>query len=204
MTVDAIYGHHSCSALYWPTVSDEESISLMVSQHSTNYWRSVSWCLSWLAADMLTECCLGLGWQVPTVYCIVHMIQLGLCLEENNTDSWCNPNGLAKIDSSCCLNCHSWKPKIHNIPIGHFQVPKTFTFKMRPNWVLLAWEWKIIFIQKAEHLTTFWYRGQRKHRNGLLIFVLWVQWFWVWNLRYDLFGQVNQYHLNQLVLWLVI
>ena len=102
----------------------------MVSQHSTNYWRSVSWCLSWLAADMLTECCLGLGWQVPTV--IEHMIQLGWCLEENNPDSWCYPNGLS-IDSFCSLNCHSWEPKMHDIPIGHVQVPKTLTFKMRPS-----------------------------------------------------------------------
>ena len=43
---------------------------------------------------------------------------------------------------------------------------KTLTFKMRPNappllwkWVLFAWEWKIISISMAEHLTSFWYRG---------------------------------------------
>ena len=37
---------------------------------------------------------------------------------------------------------------------------------MRPStqpflwkWVLFAWEWKIISISKAEHLTSFWYRG---------------------------------------------
>ena len=37
---------------------------------------------------------------------------------------------------------------------------------MRPSakpflwkWVLFAWEWKIISIPKAEHLTSFWYRG---------------------------------------------
>ena len=50
--------------------------------------------------------------------------------------------------------------------IGHFRVPKTLTFKMRPSvqpfswkWVLFAWEWKIISISKAEHLTSFLYRG---------------------------------------------
>ena len=37
---------------------------------------------------------------------------------------------------------------------------------MRPSaqpflwkWVLLLWKWKIISISKAEHLTSFWYRG---------------------------------------------
>ena len=57
---------------------------------------------------------------------------------------------------------------------GHFRVPKTLTFKMRPSaqlflwkWVLFAWEWKIISISKAEHLTSFWYRGPRELGNGL-------------------------------------
>ena len=59
--------------------------------------------------------------------------------------------------------------------IGHFRVPKIVTFKMRPSaqpflWkrVLFAWEWKIISISKAEHLTSFWYRGPGKLGNGLL------------------------------------
>ena len=50
--------------------------------------------------------------------------------------------------------------------IGHFWVPKTLPFKMRPSaqpflwrWVLFAWEWKTISIWKAEHLTSFLYRG---------------------------------------------
>ena len=54
---------------------------------------------------------------------------------------------------------------------GHFRVPKTLTFKMRPSaqpflwkWVLFAWEWKIISISKAEH---FWYRGLGELGNGL-------------------------------------
>ena len=58
--------------------------------------------------------------------------------------------------------------------VGHFRVPKTLTFKMRPSaqlflwkWVLFAWEWKIISISKAEHLTSFWYRGPGKLGNGL-------------------------------------
>ena len=58
--------------------------------------------------------------------------------------------------------------------IGHFRVPKTLTFKMRPSvqpflwkWVWFAWEWKIISISKAEHLTSFWYRGPGELGNGL-------------------------------------
>ena len=58
--------------------------------------------------------------------------------------------------------------------IGCFWVPKTFTFKMRPSaqpflwkWVLFLWEWKIIFISKAEHLTSFCYRGPGELGNGL-------------------------------------
>ena len=50
--------------------------------------------------------------------------------------------------------------------IGHFQVPKSLTFKMRLGaqpflwqWVLFAWEWKVISISKAEHLPSFWNRG---------------------------------------------
>ena len=59
----------------------------------------------------------------------------------------------------------------------HFWVPKTLTFKKRPSaqpalwkWVLFGWEWKIISISKAEHLTSFWYRGPGKLRNGLFKF----------------------------------
>ena len=33
-----------------------------------------------------------------------------------------------------------------------------------------AWEWKIISISQAKHLTSFWYRGQRKLGNGLFDF----------------------------------
>ena len=47
---------------------------------------------------------------------------------------------------------------------------------MRPSaqpflwkWVLFAWEWKIISISKAEHLTSFWYRGQGELGIGLLV-----------------------------------
>ena len=47
---------------------------------------------------------------------------------------------------------------------------------MRPSaqpflwkWVLFAWEWKIISISKAEHLTSFWNRGPVEYGNGLLI-----------------------------------
>ena len=58
--------------------------------------------------------------------------------------------------------------------IGHFRVPNTVTFKMKPSaqsflweWVLFAREWKIISISKAEHLTSFWYRGSGELGNGL-------------------------------------
>ena len=62
------------------------------------------------------------------------------------------------------------------MPIGHFRVLKTLTFKMRPSaqsflwkWVLFAWEWNIISISKAEHLTSFWYRGPGELGNGLFL-----------------------------------
>ena len=66
------------------------------------------------------------------------------------------------------------------IAIGHFRVPKTLTFKMRPSvqpflwkWVLFAWEWKIISISKAEYLTSFWYRGPEELENGPLNCIKW-------------------------------
>ena len=61
--------------------------------------------------------------------------------------------------------------------IDQFRVLKTLIFKMKPSahpflwkWVLFAWEWKIISISKAEHLTSFWYRGLGELGNGLFIF----------------------------------
>ena len=45
---------------------------------------------------------------------------------------------------------------------------------MRPSaqpflrkWVLLTWEWKIISISKAEHLTSLWYKGPGELGNVL-------------------------------------
>ena len=35
------------------------------------------------------------------------------------------------------------------------------------KWVLFAWEWKLISISKAEHLSSFWNRGPRELGNGL-------------------------------------
>ena len=56
--------------------------------------------------------------------------------------------------------------------IGHLRVAKTLTFKTRPSaphflwkWLLFAWEWKIISISKAEHLSSFWYRGPGEYRK---------------------------------------
>ena len=47
---------------------------------------------------------------------------------------------------------------------------------MRPSaqpflwkWVLFAWEWKIFSISKAEHLTSFRYRGPGELGIGLLV-----------------------------------
>ena len=67
--------------------------------------------------------------------------------------------------------------------IGHFHFHfhfQTLTFKMRPSaqsflqkWLLFAWEWKTISISKAEHLTSFWYRGLGKLGNGLLDVTEW-------------------------------
>ena len=62
-----------------------------------------------------------------------------------------------------------------NWRIGHFRVPKTLTFKMRPSaqlflwkWVIFAWKRKVISISKAEHLSSFWYRGPGELGSGLL------------------------------------
>ena len=51
---------------------------------------------------------------------------------------------------------------------------QTLTFKTRPStqpvlwkWGLFAWEWKIICVSKAEHLTSFWYRVPDELENGL-------------------------------------
>ena len=35
------------------------------------------------------------------------------------------------------------------------------------KWLLFAWEWKMIFISKAEHLPSFWNRGPGELGNGL-------------------------------------
>ena len=58
--------------------------------------------------------------------------------------------------------------------VGHFRVQKTLTFKIRPSaqpclwkWVLFALEWKIISIWKAEHLTSFSYRGPGELGNDI-------------------------------------
>ena len=72
--------------------------------------------------------------------------------------------------------CWCWH---HFKTIGHLRVPKTLTFKMRLGtqpflweWVLFAWEWKMISISKAEQLPSFWNRGLGELRNGLF------SWLW--------------------------
>ena len=69
------------------------------------------------------------------------------------------------------------------VQTGHLRVPKTLTFKMRPSaqpfswkWVLFAWEWKIISISKADHLTSFWFRGPGELGNGLFGPLLFKPW----------------------------
>ena len=42
--------------------------------------------------------------------------------------------------------------------------------------VLFAWEWKIISISKAEHLTSFWYKGPGELGNGRLRAVSLFSW----------------------------
>ena len=56
-----------------------------------------------------------------------------------------------------------------------FRVSPRLCFKTRfgaqPSswkWVLFAWEWKMISISQAEHLTSFWNRGLGELGNGLL------------------------------------
>ena len=83
---------------------------------------------------------------------------------------------------SCCPTVAHWLYSWSffstvNISTGHFRVPKTLTFNMKLSaypflwkWVLFAWEWKIVSISKAEHLTSFWYRGRVKFGNSLLLF----------------------------------
>ena len=64
--------------------------------------------------------------------------------------------------------------------IGHSRLPKSVTFKMRLGaqpflwkWVLIAWEWKIISISKAEHLTSFWYRGPWGNSEMVYCHMIW-------------------------------
>ena len=72
--------------------------------------------------------------------------------------------------------------------IGHVRVPKTLTFKMRLGaqpflwkWVLFAWEWKMISISEAEHLSSFWNRGPVELGNG--VFLRFVFFFWQKNTK---------------------
>ena len=60
---------------------------------------------------------------------------------------------------------------VTNTPLPSSKNPH---LKMRPSaqpflwkWILFAWEWTFISISKAEHLTSFWYRGPEELRDGL-------------------------------------
>ena len=87
--------------------------------------------------------------------------------------------------------------------IGYFRVPKTITFKMRLGtqpflwkWVLFVWEWKMISISKAEHLSgpggtrkwpiwncstpwTIWYKSvqELEERWSWLVISIAMSWF---------------------------
>ena len=83
------------------------------------------------------------------------------------------------------------------IIIGDFRVSKTLTFKMWPSaqplwlkWVLFAWEWKIISISKAEHLTSFWNRGPGETRKWPVALARWFL---------NLFHQNKKYPLKLLL-----
>ena len=52
--------------------------------------------------------------------------------------------------------------------IPHFQYEALDAQPSLWKWVLFAWEWRIICISKAEHLTSFWYRGPGELGNGLV------------------------------------
>ena len=82
---------------------------------------------------------------------------------------------LCMSSSICHLPTPSPPAPMTPLEIGHFWVPKTFTFKKRPSaepflwkWALFAWKWTIIFISKAEHLASPWNRGLRQLGNDLL------------------------------------
>ena len=97
--------------------------------------------------------------------------------EQKSKDSAPSGNFQHKLQHTCFLfGCLPPIPScLRYYWIGHFRVPKTLTFKMRPGaqpflwkWVLFAWEWKMISISKAEHLPSFWNRGPGGLVNGLL------------------------------------
>ena len=74
--------------------------------------------------------------------------------------------------------CWCWH---HFKTMGHLRVSKTLTFKMRLGtlpflweWVLFAWEWKMISISKTEYLPSFWNRGLGGLGYGLFS--------WVWSI----------------------
>ena len=83
---------------------------------------------------------------------------------------------LKRSKSGTQVKSHGCLPDVKIGAIGQFRVPKTLTSKMRLGaqpflwkWVLFAWESKMIFISKAEHLPSFWKRGLGGLGNGLVV-----------------------------------
>ena len=89
---------------------------------------------------------------------------------------------------------------------------KTRAFKMRPSTqpflrklVLFAWEWKIISVSKAEHLTSFWYRspgelGNNKTKEEFERLILQSE---IYKYFYQHFGRQAQPRFFSLILSLI-
>ena len=75
-----------------------------------------------------------------------------------------------KIIEDFCKPIH--KKMILNRPLPSSKTPyfrneaKCTTSLVKMSFI--AWEWKIISISKAAHLTSFWYRGLEELGNGLM------------------------------------
>ena len=74
-----------------------------------------------------------------------------------------------RCDLALAIHIFSFNRPLPSSKNPHFQnepSPQSFFWK----WVLFAWEWKIISISKAEHLTSFWYRGPGELGTGIIYY----------------------------------
>ena len=95
----------------------------------------------------------------------------GLKIAEKWRCFFCPANGWTFAWLGWILNIYSGRVSTRDVKI--FPSFKTRAFKMRPSTqpflrklVLFAWEWKIISVSKAEHLTSFWYRSPGELGNN--------------------------------------